>query len=458
MSLNWVIANATVITEQAKVVADVGIEGEHVAVIAQPGRLAQLGDGVLDGTGMLLLPGIIDIHFHARTPAYQERGNFYTETRAAAAGGVTTLFEMPISKPGCATRETFLNRRKYVEQQAIIDVALFGAPGTLKPEDVFGMNDEGAIAYKIFMHGAPHGREDEFIGICLIDNESIYEALKLTQRTSKRLVVHCEDDPMLEAGIAQMKAQGRNDAAAHSASRPPVVEAVAVARLLALAEDVGAPVHIAHVSCAQAVGLIRSAQRRGVDVTAETCPHYLFFDESAYVYAGPFAKINPPLRSSADRAALWAALHDGTLKVVTTDHAPYLLEEKLRGEAEIWRAPAGCPGVQTMLPMMMTAVHNGQCSVNDVVKWMSAEPARLFGLREKGAIEVGRDADLVLYDPRAENVFTREQMLSKAADTDRLYLNQKMQGQVAATIYRGRVIYRDGQVLAREGGGRFLRV
>ncbi|HMO59694.1 MAG TPA: dihydroorotase family protein, partial [Roseiflexaceae bacterium] len=420
-TLDLAICGAQIVTEEGIWPADVGIAGETIALIAAPGALPPARH-TIDAGGMLLLPGAIDVHFHCRTPGYDERGDFFSETQAAAAGGVTAVFEMPISKPGCATPAIFRNRRRLIEAQAVIDVALYGAPGTLIAEDVYGMAAEGAIAFKIFMHRAPLGRDDEFIGICLPDDDQLHQALKLVAATGRRLAVHCESDAMLEAGIAALRAAGRYDPAAHMESRPPVVEAVAVARLLTLAADAGARVHVAHVSCAQALDVVRHFRRAGLDVTAETCPHYLFFDERDFLRLGAYAKINPPIRTAADQQALWAGLADGTLDLVTTDHSTFLPHEKERGASDIWRAPAGAPGVQTLLPAMISAALQGRISLTTAVRLISGAPARIFGIADrKGAIRPGLDADLCLYDPRPITIFSRERMVSRARDVDRLY-------------------------------------
>ncbi len=454
--MDLAIIGGEIVTEHGRFSGDVGIaEGQTVAIVT-PGTLPPAAE-TLDATGMLVLPGAVDVHFHSRTPAYPKRGDFFTETRAAAAGGVTTVFEMPISKPGCATPEVFRNRRRLIEEQAIIDVALYGAPGTLDRDDVLGMVAGGAIAFKIFMHRAPLGREDEFIGICLPEDDKLYETLALVKETGLRLVVHCESDSMLEANIAKMQAERRTDLQAHIDSRPPVVEAVGVARLLTMAEDIGTPVHIAHLSSNHGLQVIRRFQRDGVDVSAETCPHYLFFDENDYLRLGFYAKYNPPIRSAEDQRALWQGLADGSITIVTSDHGPYQLAEKERSPEEIWITPSGGPGVQTLLPMMMTAALRGRLSVEQVVRLTSAEPARLFGLApRKGTIAAGTDADICVYDPRPETVMTRDRMWSQARDVDKLYEGISLQGEVVATLSRGRVVFREGKILAEAGSGRFI--
>jgi dihydroorotase-like cyclic amidohydrolase len=209
--------------------------------------------------------------------------------------------------------------------------------------------------------------------------------------------------------------------------------------------------------CTQALELVRRARLAGQDVTAETCPHYLFFTDQDYLRLGPYAKINPPLRSAADRAALWGGLTDRTLDLVTTDHSTFLAEEKERGWHEVWRAPSGAPGVQTLVPILMTAALAGRITLPDVARLIAAAPARVFGLTgRKGALDVGCDGDLCLYDPRGEHVFTPEQMVSQAAAVDRLYAGMRFRGRVHATIARGRTVYREGLVLAARGSGGFL--
>ncbi len=455
--MDLAIINGQIVTEHKRYLADIGISDGHIVSLSMPGLLPAAQETV-DASGLLVLPGAIDIHFHARTPAYTERGDFYTETRAAAAGGVTTIFEMPISKPGCATPETFRNRRRLATEQCLVDFALFGAPGTLNQADVLEMAEEGAIAFKIFMHRAPLGREDEFIGICLTEDDQLYQALTLVKKSGRRLVVHCESDALLEMGLANMQAAARTDLRAHMDSRPPVVEALAVARLLTMAEALKAPVHIAHVSCAHALQIIRRFRQDGVDVTAETCPHYLFFDEADYLRLGPYAKINPPIRAKSDQQALWMGLANGWLDVVTTDHSTYLVKEKERGWDGVWLSPSGAPGVQAMLPLLMTAaLRDKRLTVENVVRLICTQPARLFGLiPRKGIIQAGAEADICLYDPRPTSSLSHGQMWSQAKDVDKLYLDIELQGKIISTYVRGKRVFHQGEILAQAGNGNFV--
>ena len=437
--------------------ADVGVAGDKIVAIVAPGRLPAAAQ-TLDASGQLVMPGAIDIHFHVRAPAHPARGDFATETRAAAAGGVTTIFEMPISKPGCATAEILRARRALGEANVYVNFALYGAPGTLKREDVVGMAEEGAIGYKIFMHAAPPSRADEFFGLCLPDVDGIYAALRLIKETGRRCIVHCESNPLLEQRIAALKAEGRTDVGAHLASRPPVVEAVAMAELITMAEDLGQPVHIAHLSSAAGLRVLRRTQRDGAPVTAETCPHYLLFTEERMADAGPYAKINPPLRTQADVDALWEGVLDGSIAAVTTDHSPFLVEEKERARTDIWATPAGHPGVEELVPFIMTEALCGRLTVERAVELVSTNGAKLFDLYpQKGVIAPGADADLAVYDPRPQVTIDRSRLFTNARACDYLYHGMTMQGQVAATVVNGKVVFRGGEIVGRPGDGRFVR-
>ena len=216
------IINGDVVTETGIVQADIGINGGQIAALVAQGTTASAAE-VIDAAGALVIPGAIDIHFHCRAPAYPDRGDFATETQAAAAGGVTTIFEMPISKPCCATGDIFRARKALGEADSYVNFALYGAPGLLDPKEIADMVNEGAIGFKIFMTGAPAGRDDEFEGLCLPEVPELYQAMKLVAETGLVCAVHAENDQLLAWHTAQLMAAKRNDVAAHGESRPPHV-------------------------------------------------------------------------------------------------------------------------------------------------------------------------------------------------------------------------------------------
>ncbi len=452
-----VIRGAVVVTPSGTRPYDVALHEGKIAALLEPGTPAEAAR-TIDAHGKHLLPGAIDIHFHVRAPAYPERGTVSSETRAAAAGGVTTVFEMPISKPCCATPEVVRERRALFASEAYVNFALYGAPGTLRAADVRGMVDEGVIGFKIFMTEAPRGRADEFTGLCLPDEGGQYEALRLVADTGKVLVVHAESNQLLNHFSEKLRRTGRNDPQTHGESRPPVVEAVAIAKLLTMNRDVGAKVHIAHVSCRAAADELRLYQATAMDVTGETCPQYLFFTEADLARVGSYAKINPPLRKTRDQEALWEALVDGTLMAVTTDHSPFTPAEKERAVTDIWSAPPGAPGVEELLLGMLDAVAKGRLTLEQAVALTSTNGAERFGLYpRKGVVAPGADADLVLVDLNATTTIRKENLYTEARLCDRLYDGMMFRAKIISTLLGGQVIYYDGEVLGRAGAGQYVR-
>jgi allantoinase len=450
------IKGGMVVTELGTKELDVALQDGKIVALLAPESDA-IAKEVIDAEGKHVLPGAIDIHFHVRAPAYPQRGTVASETRAAAAGGVTTLFEMPISKPCCATPEIFRQRKDLFAKDAYVNFGLYGAPGMLKADYIKGMVEEGAIGFKIFMTEAPKGRDDEFVGLCLPGEGELYEALKLVAETNLVTVVHAESNDLLSHFSNQLKATGRNDAQTHGESRPPVVEAVAIAKLLTMNEGLDAKLHIAHVTCRHAVETIKKFQVT-MDVTGETCPQYLLFTEQALADYGSYAKINPPLRKEDDQQALWDALADGTLMAVTTDHSPFAVEEKEKAKTDIWAAPPGAPGIEELVIGMLDAVAKDKLSLEQAVKLISTNGAKRFGLYpQKGVIAEGSDADIILVDLKQSTTIDKSNLFSQAKLCDYLYDGMTFQGKVLSTILAGRTIFKNGEVTGQAGWGDFVR-
>lgn len=457
MQFETLITNGDVVTETGIAALDVAVSGGRIAALLPRGTAAEARE-VIDASGALVMPGAIDIHFHCRAPAYPERGDFASETRAAAAGGVTTIFEMPISKPCCATGDIFRARKALGEADAYVNFALYGAPGLLDRNEIRAMVDEGAIGFKIFMTGAPAGRSDEFEGLCLPNVPELYQAMKLVAETGLVCAVHAENNQLLEWHTAQLQAIKRNDIASHGESRPPHVEALAVATLMSLNETAGMNLHIAHLSSKETLDVFRAFKRAGAKGTAETCPHYLLFTEADMERVGPYAKINPPLRKQEDVEALWGGIADGSLMAVTTDHSPFTVEEKERARTDIWRTPPGAPGVEELVLGMIDAALNERLSIEKAVQLISTNGAKRFGIYpQKGVIAVEADADIVIYDPRQSTTIHQDMLFSQAKACDKLYEGMTFKGKVCRTLVNGRTVFVDGQVVGERGWGKFVR-
>lgn len=458
MDFDLAIVNGRVITPLGVTETDLWITQGRIHSLVEPGSPVAATQ-TIDAAGLFVMPGAIDIHFHCRAPSFPERGDFSTETRAAGAGGVTSVFEMPVSKPPASTPAAWDERRKQLERDAYVNVGLYAGPGRLEQAEIQAMADAGAIGFKIFLSRAPAGREDEFDGLIATDAATIYRVLEMVARTGRRTVFHAEEDSLLEMFLERARASKRSDYRLHPDSRPPVVEATAIAMLTTLARDLNALVHVAHLTSREGVELIRAARAAGTtSLTAETCPHYLLFTSEVLERVGAFGKINPPIRELRDQEALWQGLQDGTIDVIATDHSPFTVTEKQVPPENILSAPPGHPGVEILVPFVMTQALCGRLTLNQAVDLISTRPAKMFNLYpRKGLLAPGSDADITLYDPAGEHVVRHAEWLTKVADANRLYDGWTSQGRVHATVLNGKIIYCKGKFLGQPGDGKLVR-
>jgi dihydroorotase (multifunctional complex type) len=390
----------------------------------------------IDATGQHILPGLIDIHCHIRAPAYPQRGTVASETRACAAGGITTVFEMPITNPCCNTPAQVVLRRDHFAASAHVDFGLYGAPLSLTEVAVDALADSGIIAFKIFTTPAPPGREVEFAGLAWPNEADQFRALQLIARTGLPVVVHAESAEILAAAPQLDPTDGRS----HGLARPPLAEALAVAKLLTMNITAQAKLHIAHVTSAATIDILRRFSGTS-DFTAETCPHYLRYTEEDVVRVGVAAKINPPIRRAVDRAALWRAIADGVITHVTTDHAGFSAAEKAAHADNFLTAPPGHPGTECMLPAMLDAVAQGKVALEDVMRLLCMNAATRFGLSDRGALVSGRKADLIMVDMDAQTRVTETSLITAAAPVARLSHDEVFRGKLSRSFLAGQTIW-----------------
>lgn len=446
--LDLILKNAKVYLEDRFVEGvSVGVQAGRIAAIAAPECMPE-GARTLDLTGEYLIPGTIDTHMHVRDPGHTERGTFYTETMAAAAGGVTTILEQPISVPPQHNVEILERRIARAEAQCVVDFAFYGAAGGEYLEDIAQLAADGRIvAYKTFLHAPPEGREQEFQGLTMADDAQLYAGMQELAKTGLFCAFHAENNDMISANIKRLRAEGRVSPEYHCVSRPTVAEVTSVERILNFVRETGARVEIAHVSCPEVMELLRQAKKDGLPVYVETCPHYLFLTEEDMVKFGPYAKCNPPVRSRAQAEKLWDYINDGTVDYMGSDHSPFLVEEKTRGLKDIFAAAAGFPGADLRLPLMLDAVAEGRTTLEKVVELLSVNPARCFGLYPtKGTIQVGADADFTLFRMDRHTVVDKARNYSHARDIAIPYDGRELKCAVTGTIVRGRAVMRDGVV------------
>jgi len=451
-----VVRGGTLVTSAGLRAADLAVRGGRIVSVDPPGT-APGGEAELDATGLHILPGVIDTHVHTRHPGVAEREDFLSGTSAAAAGGITTLFEMPISKLAVNSGESLAKRAELLQPTAVIDYALYGGAGHENLDAIAGQAEAGAIAFKTFLQPPPPTRLDEFFGLWCTDEVLLRDVMRAVKTTGLRHCFHCEHTATFQAMQRQLEAAGRMTGRAHAESRPPVVEDLSVAIVLALAEDLGARVQVVHCSSPRAARLARDARWRGVDATVETCPPYLFFTDEALDRLGPFAKCNPPLRGEREVRGLRQCLREGLIEVVGTDHSPFLAEDKAKGDENIFLAPPGLAGLEVLVPLMLTAAHHGWITLEDVAALCAENAAKLFGLPHKGRLQPGADADLTIVDLATTWRYDSAGALTKSRANMRIYDGVEMHGRVVSTVVRGAVVYRDGVVTGRPGHGRFVR-
>ena len=451
--MDLAIRGATVISDGAYA-RDILIRDGRVSALVEPGAAG--ADLEIDARGLFALPGVVDAHVHFNEPGRADWEGWRHGSRAAAAGGVTTVIDMPLnSLPPVIDGAAFDRKREAGEHGSIVDFALWGGLVGTDPAPPRELADRGAVGVKAFLcdSGVP-----EFPAIADAD---LVDAMRVAAAAGLLVAAHAEDPEIIDAATEAVRDSGRRDPGAWVRSRPAVAEVRAVTRACTAARKSGARLHIVHVSAAGVLGAIGLARQAGTDVTTETCPHYLVFDEGDVVADGPLLKCAPPIRDAANRDALWEALLGGRIDLVASDHSPCPAADKARGNADIFAAWGGVAGVQSLLPAMLTAARarGGGLDARTVagfVAWrLAAKPADRFGLAgRKGRIRSGADADIVLVDPDREWTLERAAVQTRSGLTP--YLGRTFTGAVVRTMVRGVTVYLDGEFPVAPGHGRFI--
>ncbi|WP_240842538.1 dihydroorotase family protein [Acidaminobacter sp. JC074] len=407
---------------------------------------------VIDAKNYFVLPGIIDPHMHFRDPGNTEREDFYSGSQAAAAGGITTVFEMPISKPPVYNTHILDNRIRIAKEKSMVNFAFYGAAGYENLDDLDDLSRAGVVAFKTFLHPAPIGRDEEFRGLTVRDDGELFRLFQKAADYDFRLCFHAENNDIIKACAEKLEIE---DNSYHYKSRPKSAELSSVSTLIHLAESFKVKIGICHISCPEAIDLIQAAKKRGLDVIAETCPHYLVMDHGHIMKYGAFAKCNPPLRSKEDVKGMWHHLSKRHIDTLCSDHAPFVLEEKNKG---IKASYAGMPGIEVSLPIMLNQVNLGNLTLGDVVRLMSENIAKLYGLYpRKGSLSVGADADITIVDMNRQHVFKKDHLKTKSKDTALVFDGMQVKGMPVYTIVSGQTVMDHGQVSLLKGHGKFVK-
>ena len=419
---------------KGRLVDPAGGIGGVMDILLEDGRVAVIGSDlcdpsaqVIDAAGLTVCAGLVDMHVHLREPGFEYKETIATGAQAAAAGGFTSIACMPNTKPviDCPEGVAFVKERAAQATGAQVFPIAAVSKGQLGQEvnDYEALKEAGAVALS-----------DD--GVPVQNANLLRDAMILAHRQGLAILSHCEDADMVQNFAVN---EGRVSRQLRIPGRPAIAEELQVMREAMLAEETGAAVHICHISTAKSVSIVRRYKKKGVRITCETCPQYFTFTEEEVLNQGSLARVNPPLRTSADVEGIIEGLKDGTIDAIATDHAPHAAEEKSR---PLTQAPSGMIGLETSLAASLTALyHTGEMSLSDVLRKMTVNPAGILRLPNKGRLAVGADADLVLFDPNEEWVVDPEGFRSMARNTP--FAGKTLKGREKYTILGGEIIYQE---------------
>ncbi|MFB0561572.1 MAG: dihydroorotase family protein [Candidatus Lokiarchaeia archaeon] len=443
-TVDLVLKNAKVFTFQGIITGGVAVDnGKIVKLSKEPESLR--ADEVIDAKGFLLLPGLIDSHVHMRDMKLSYKEDFYTGTCAAAAGGITTVMDMPNTMPRTSSLKALREKKKEAKKKIVINIAFYaGFPSRLN--EVKQMAKEGIVGFKVY----PHDTLEE---IDLENDEQVSSYLAAAAENNLPVSIHPDDLETIRKLQSEFKQQKLSDIDVFLGAHPATSERRAIVKYAELGIKTGCHLHFCHVSSWESLAAIREEQNRGAKLTCEATPHHLLLTSEEIKKQSTFAKVLPPLRSKNDNIALWAALLDGVINMLVSDHAPHSLSEKQKPFLE---APSGFPGLETMLPIMLTKVAYGDLRLEKLVELMSSSPARIFKLGNKGVLREGYDADMILVDVKEKWKINPEKFYSKSKFSP--FKDWKVVGKVRMTFIKGLCVMSDGQILVSGGRGNIINI
>ncbi|ODS42359.1 MAG: hypothetical protein MSIBF_03265 [Candidatus Altiarchaeales archaeon IMC4] len=425
----FLIKNCRIVSSEGVVEADILVEGEKVAKIGK----GMHHENTIDAKNNLVLPGLIDAHVHFREPGAGSKEDWLTGSSAAAAGGVTCVLDMPNTQPPMTTVALLNEKRKIASSKSVVDFGFhFGASG----DNLLEIAKADNIASVKYYLGSTTGS-------LLIDNDAcIIEGFEAVAKRGTIATVHAEDESMIKRLSEKLKAENRTDALAHNDSRPPVCAASAVNRMVFLSENAKNRLHICHVTSRAELDVLEGHPK----VTKEATPHHLFLNQDDVKRLGNFAKTNPPLRSKEDQKYLWDSVVGGKIDIIASDHAPHLKRAK---EADVWSAPSGVPGIETMLPLLLNAVDERRIRIEQVAGLVCENPAWVFGIKGKGRIAQGYDADLVIIDMNMKKRVEGDKLFTKCGWSP--FEGVGLKGWPVKTFVRGNLVFDEGNINKMHG-------
>lgn len=447
--MDLIIKNGTIVTEKEMFKGDIAVKDGIIAAIGSD--LSNVPcENVVDATGKLVLPGAIDAHTHLAMPfgGTISADGYYSGTRAAACGGTTTVFDFALQDFDEKMIDVVKRRDALAAPEAAVDYAFHIGVKDVHGELLDSMKEAvefGVPSFKVFMvydFGVTDG--------------VFYQVLEKAKEIGALICVHAENNEMVNSLVAKYSSEGKGDAWHHYMSRPEFVEAEADFRAISWAKSLNAPLYIVHLANKEGVKYVTQAKAEGYKIYAETCPQYLNFTCDVYKREdGRNFVCSPPMKGKESQDALWEALKRGDIDTVATDHCPFQQSEKDWGKDDFRKIPNGCAGVENMYPYMLAKANAGEISFMKAVEVCSGNPSRIFGCGQKGSLTVGKDADIVIYDPEKDFTVTCENMHSDYDHT--IWEGTQLHGYPVKTFSRGRLVYEDGEFKGEPGWGKLIK-
>ena len=447
MKYDLLIQNGNLVIEHDIVRANIGISSGKIVAVELECELLE-ADKRIDAAEKYVFPGFVDPHVHLNDPGMTNSEDFYTGTCAAVAGGITTVLEHPLTFPLPDNLNAFEQKKQLGLSKAISNFCLFGAFSPGKAMEIGKIIDAGAVAFKTFLVNSPE--------IPMLSDGELLEYMTLLSKYDIVLVVHCENNDIVEYNTKKQQVNGRIKYSDYPDGRPEIAELEAVKRICFFAEKTGCKVNIAHCSLPEAVQIVNEAKSRKVNVSVETCPQYLILNELMLDDLGVYGICNPPLRSKKNTDALWECLLRGEVDFLCSDHATYTIEEKMVGTENVFLTPAGVTGIETVFQLIFSeGVVKRNLPVAKFVELCATNAAKRFNLYpRKGRIAVGADADIVIFNPDTEWILDEKQLKQMIKWSP--YHKMHLKGKVETTIVNGKIVYDKGCIQVERGSGDFV--
>jgi allantoinase len=451
ITYDLIIRNGSIVTDEGIMKGDILVHDQKIVEIGDSAGSGKVAKLEVDATDLHIMPGLIDTHVHFNEPGRTEWEGLSTGSQSLAAGGVTTFFDMPLnSSPPTTTVNGFELKKHTAEQKSVVD---FGLWGGLVPGNFGSLEDlkrAGVIGFKGFMSNSGI---DEFL---YVDDATLFQGMQKIAELGSIVALHAESDVITSSLAASYKKKGKVSIRDYVASRPVLSEIEAVGRAAAYAGVTGCKLHIVHASSGEVVKHISRAKQNGIDITVETCPHYLAFTVDDFEQLGGLAKCAPPLRGKEHVESLWEALATGEIDIIGSDHSPAPASMKVMKDDDIFGVWGGISGAQSTLNVMLEEGYwRRGIPLETIVRVTSANPAKRFGIYpQKGALAVGSDADLVLVDLHASFRLEKSHLYYRHAHSP--YVGKTFRGKVECTFLRGSMVYQKGEMMNSANPGRMV--